>query len=92
LNSCLIETINNAFNRFAQLGICVINNYEFSGEEGPGIYYLKSNIKSKTLIDRYLNVLESMSSCSGNAEKSHVLEVEVQNSLKLSTGNLMHKL
>jgi len=44
MSSCLIETINNAFNRFAQLGACVINNYEFTSEEGPGVYFIKSTI------------------------------------------------
>ena len=92
MSSCLIETINNAFNRFAQIGLCAIDSYEFDSEDGPGLYYIKVNIKSKQLIEKYINVLEQMSSCSGNAEKSHVLEVEVRNSLKLTTGNFMHKL
>lgn len=92
LNSCLIETINNAFERFEKLGIIKIENFEQVSEEGPAVIYVKAPISKKAMLEKYLNLLESMSSCQNNPEKAKIVEVEVQNAVMNSAGKLIPKL
>ena len=92
LNSCLIETIYNAFERYGKLGIIQIETYEQISEEGPAVIYFKAPINRKVKLEKYLNILEAMSSCQNNPEKSKIVEVEVQNAVMKSTGKFMPKL
>lgn len=92
MNSCLIETINNAFERCAKLGIITIENFEQVSEEGPEVIYFKAPIGRKAKLEKYLNILESMSSCQNNPDKTKIVEVEVQNAVMISAGKLMPKL
>ena len=84
LNSCLIETIQNAFSRFAQLEVCELKSYESS--EGPDIVYLMCRPTRKVVLDRYYAVLEAMSSSSNNPEKTRIIEIEIEQAVKLTTG------
>lgn len=92
MNSCLIETINNAFERYDKLGIIKIENFEQVSEEGPAVIYFKAPIGRKAKLDKILNILESMSSCQNNPEKAKIVEVDVLNAVMKSTGKLMPKL
>ena len=67
LNSCVIETLDAAFHRFAQLGVCDLK--AFDSAEGPQVVYLKCTPDKKQEVERYYNMLESMSSCANMPEK-----------------------
>ena len=84
LNSCLRETLINAFTRFSQLDICTLKEYE-SGE-GPSNIYLKSPPSKRDKFLQYYFLLEGMSSCAGNSEKLKIVELEVTEAVKLSGG------
>ena len=90
MNSCLIETINNAFARFAQLEACELKSYESS--EGPDIVYLMCKPTRKAVLDKYYSVLEAMSSSSNNPEKIRIIEIEIEQAVKLTTGQTLPKL
>ena len=83
MNSCVIETLDAAFHRFAQLGVCDLK--AFDSAEGPQVVYLKCTPDKKQEVERYYNMLESMSSCANSPEKQRILEVEIQQAVKLST-------
>jgi hypothetical protein len=71
----LIETLNNSFARFHQLGICDLIQYEKS--EGPPVDFIKCPIDRKPKIDKYFSVLEALSSCANNKEKTKIVEIEI---------------
>jgi len=56
------------------------------------VIYFKAPISRKVKLEKYLNILEAMSSCQNNPEKSKIVEVEVQNAVLKSTGKFMPKL
>jgi|TARA_B110001450_G_scaffold147970_1_gene138322 hypothetical protein len=76
LNACVIETLDAAFHRFAQLGVCDLK--AFDSAEGPQVVYLKCTPDKKQEVERYYNILEAMSSSAGSHEKQRILEVEIQ--------------
>ena len=84
MNSCLLETIENAISRFASLEVCDLKSYESS--DGPNIVYLKCPNQKKPLLDQYFNILEQISSCANNPEKTKVVDIEVSQAIKLSLG------
>lgn len=90
LNSCLTETLNNAFSRFAQMGVCEMNGFE--SNSGPAVFYIKCPVAKRDLINRYLNILEAMSSLSNQPEKQKIIELEIEEAIKLSTGQSIPKL
>lgn len=90
LNSCLIETLENSFSRFAQMGVCEMNGFE--SNSGPAVFYIKCPVAKRDLINRYLNILEAMSSLSNQPEKQKIIELEIEEAIKLSTGSSIPKL
>ena len=56
------------------------------------VKYFKAPINRKKKLDKFLNVLEAMSSIQNNPEKAKIVEVEVQNAIERSTGKIMPKL
>lgn len=64
MNSCLLETLHNAFETYSQLGVCDLKSYEPS--DGPNIVFIECPIARKPLLEEYFNILEAMSTCSSN--------------------------
>lgn len=80
MNSSLVETLSNAFVRFSHLGLCDIKSYEES--EGPPIDYIECPIQRKPLLEKYIGILEGISSCANNPEKIKQVERETRWCLK----------
>lgn len=64
----------------------------FESNSGPAVFYIKCPPGKKPLINKYLNVLEEMSSASNNSEKQKIIELEIEEAIKLSTGHSLPKL
>jgi hypothetical protein len=60
-HSCLKETLENAFSRFSQIGICKLELYE--SNSGPNIVYLKVRGNKKQELEKFYSILEAVSSC-----------------------------
>lgn len=75
MNSCVIETLEAAFDRFAQLGVCDLKAFDSS--EGPQVVYLKCTPDKKEEVNKYYNILESMSSSANSPEKLRIVELEI---------------
>lgn len=90
MNSCLIETINNAIVRFAQLEVCEMKAIEQN--DGPTIVYIKCPSSRKPQIEKYFTILEAMSSSANNTEKTQIIEMEVSQAVKISARLVMSKL
>ena len=60
MNSCIMEVLNTAFGRFAELGLCQARSYD-SLQRGQ-VIYLKSPQTSKEKQEGYLNLLTDLSS------------------------------
>jgi hypothetical protein len=60
MSSCLIEVLNTAFGRFAELGICVAQTYD--SQHGGKITYLQAHPSKKAELESYLQLLGDLSS------------------------------
>ena len=82
MQSCLIETITNAFGRFSQLEACNFKTIEVT--DGPNMNYISCPLERKASIDKYFSILEQLSSIESNLESLNVLAVEVTQAVKIS--------
>lgn len=90
LNSSLRETIDTSFKRFAQMGLCEFKTYESSA--GPNTTYLRFKEGQEQKIFKYHSFLELISSCSNSNEKLKIVEMEVEQAVNMSLGNIFPKL
>lgn len=64
----------------------------FESNSAPEIVYVKCTIDKKPLLNKYFNLLESMSSCKLNPDKLKVVDIEVSQAVKLTSGMRLPKL
>lgn len=64
----------------------------FESNNGPAVFYIKCPPSKKPLVNKYLNILEEMSSSSNNPEKQRIIELEIEEAIKLTTGHSLPKL
>ena len=75
MQSSLIETLQNSFQRFSELGLCTLTKYDKT--VGPPSVFVSVSMDLKAALDDQLSLLESLSSVSGNGHKAKVVEMEV---------------
>jgi hypothetical protein len=50
---------------------------QYEKSEGPPVDFIQCPIDRKPKIDKYFSVLEALSSCANNKEKTKIVEIEI---------------
>lgn len=94
MNSCLIEVLETAFGRFAELGVCDAHVYDSLGEK---IVYIKAKLViNDTKLEQILQILGALSSVppkndgeaagSQHEQNLQVMEPEIQKAILAAQG------
>jgi hypothetical protein len=61
VNSCLTEVLEVAFNRFAELGICTAQVYNYQTDNQ--VIYLQCKPSKGKVLKEYIKILSAMATC-----------------------------
>mmetsp|Transcript_28474 Transcript_28474/g.43056 ORF Transcript_28474/g.43056 Transcript_28474/m.43056 type:complete len:90 (-) Transcript_28474:13-282(-) len=84
MNSCHKETLEAALGRLGELGVCQVQTYE--SHMGQKQIYLRCPIENAATVDKYLEVLSSMSSVALSQQNELRMEEAIKEALKLALG------
>ena len=84
MNSCLVEIFENAYGRFAELGLYNLQVYD--SHDGEKIQYMQCPASNGKLLSKYIDILQGMSTAGQDFESIKLMETEIVQAIEVAKG------